>query len=145
MKQLKISIPDDLRSQLDAASESSGQSLAEEIRLRLERTFYQDTFDQRTRDLSYDVMRLADQVRDHIGQPWHSSRQAHEALEIALQTFLATIKPPSSKAAPPANAPFDPPTLGRAIATSYVHAAGASDMARRLMRGERPSYEKEKP
>jgi hypothetical protein len=142
MKQLKISLPDDLRSQLDAAIESTGQSLAEEIRLRLERTFYQDTFDQRTRDLAHHVMHLADLVRENTGQPWHSSREAHEALENALQRYLAIIKPPAGEAAPPASVPFDPPTLGRAIATSYV---GVSDAARKALSGLWRPHEKGKP
>jgi hypothetical protein len=120
MKQLKISLPDDLRSQLDAATESSGQSLAEEIRLRLERTFYLDAFDPQTRELAAAVMRMADQIQRDTGYSWHLRPEAHKALAAALQSRLTRIKPPLPEgvgASDLLNAEFldDPETLGRAI------------------------------
>ena len=124
MKQLKISLPDDLRSQLDAAAEKTNQSLAEEIRSRLEQTFEADAFDRETRELAASVMRMANQIQRGFGS-WHQRPKAHEALARAIQDYLTSLKPtlkPTFK--PPLvgvsdlfEASLDPQTIGHAVAT----------------------------
>jgi hypothetical protein len=51
MRQLKISLTDDLFRQLAMVSTAAGHSLASEIRRRLERTFAQEGSDPRTDEL----------------------------------------------------------------------------------------------
>ena len=51
MKQLKISLTDDLRRHLEAVSAAAGHSRAEEIRRRLERTLVQDGSDSEMAEL----------------------------------------------------------------------------------------------
>ncbi len=51
MRQLKISLTDDLFRQLAMVSTAAGHSLASEIRRRLERTFAQEVSDPRTDEL----------------------------------------------------------------------------------------------
>lgn len=51
MRQLKISLTDDLRRQLAKVSAAAGHSLALEIRRRLERTLEQDGSDRRPANL----------------------------------------------------------------------------------------------
>jgi hypothetical protein len=119
MKQLKVSLPDDLRAQLDAAAAGSGQSLAQEIRRRLERTLAEDAakhaIDPKTQRLADAVIGLAADVQEHAGVSWHGNSRANEALAEAVLTYLSALKQPPS-AADDLFGPFDPKTLGQTLA-----------------------------
>src|SRR5271170_5294584 len=89
MKQFKVSLPDELREILDAASESSGQSLAEEIRNRLERTFADEAkSDAQTRELASNILELAALIRRHSKVDWHQHTEVFAALKMAIDTYL---------------------------------------------------------
>jgi hypothetical protein len=110
----------------------SERGLSEEIRNRLVYTLFVDEFDARTRELALAVMRLADDVRGHTGQPWYGGRQPFEVLETALQTYLATLKPVNEL--PSADFRDDPATLGRAIARNDARRVEVSEAARKVLR-----------
>jgi hypothetical protein len=94
MKQLKISIPDDLRAQLDAASARGGRSLGQVIRERLERSFADDAaFDPVTRELIAGIINLAAAVQADLGAQWHSSPANYEAFAAAVAQRIAGYKP----------------------------------------------------
>jgi hypothetical protein len=125
MKQLKVSLPEELRAKLGTASAASGRSLADEIRTRVERTFEQDAIDAPTRDLAADVVWIADQIARDTGSAWHRKPKAREALVAALQTYLAITEPPPEGPIPGVSDLIDafiddPPTLGRAIARHRI-------------------------
>jgi hypothetical protein len=117
----------------------SDRGLSEEIRNRLSYTLFVDEFDARTRELGPTVMRLADEVRRHTGQPWHGSRQAFEVLEAALQAYLETLKPTNELSSEVF--PDDPPTLGRAIARNHAHAVAVYEAARAALRERKREWE----
>src|SRR5262245_4422164 len=96
MKQLKVSLPDDLRERIEKASADSGLSLGEEIRRRLERTLDEDAQDVKTRELVDDIRRLAVMVfaHTHAKHRWHAHPKSHEALTEAVATWLEGLKPP---------------------------------------------------
>jgi hypothetical protein len=92
--QLKITLPDDLRADLDAACAASGYSVAEEIRQRVERTFKQDAIDPPTWKLMQYVGKLADLVRlqtNHLD--WHLHPGAHRIFRYGITARLARLKP----------------------------------------------------
>ena len=98
MKQLKVSLPDDLRAQLDAASAKSGRSVAEEIRSRVEGSFAREVADRPTRDFIEGVALMAAEVARETGANWHQHAGAHEALTRAIQLRLEALKPKGSTA-----------------------------------------------
>jgi hypothetical protein len=125
-----VVLPPDMIEQL----KQSDRGLSEEIRSRLARTLFEDTFDQRTRELAIALMELARSVQDHTGQAWHSGPQAQETLEIALQTYLAAIKPTAESKAVFQD---DAPTLGRAIARNFLQAEALSKAARKFLEADK--------
>jgi|SRR5262249_45249678 len=96
MKQLKVSLPDDLRARLDAASAKSGASVAEEIRNRVEASFAREAADQPTRDLVEGVAAMAAEIERETGAPWHAHAGSHEVLEWAIKMRLRELKPKGS-------------------------------------------------
>jgi hypothetical protein len=98
MKQLKVSLPDDIRASLEAASVKSGHSLGEEIRRRLAQTFKEDPLDPQTRELLAAIVRLAGLVKLDQAEDWHSSDRPHEVFAAAVRARLIGYKPRKSTA-----------------------------------------------
>jgi hypothetical protein len=132
-QQMGVAFPDDLRAKLDAAAAESGNSIAEEIRQRVERSFAQDAAkkaqDEKTQELADDVTWLADAITYQVKPEgdslwaWHSNVATHAALAEALRSWMEIIKPLPVGLLDPGDPPTlgllgpgDPPTLGRATA-----------------------------
>jgi hypothetical protein len=120
MKQMKVALPDDLRARLDAASEKSGRSVAEEIRARVEQSFTRDAVvDKPTRDFLEGVALMAAEIELETGAAWHKHAGAHGVLTQAILSRLEVLKPESSIAFPDrphATVPYvDPNQLGKII------------------------------
>jgi hypothetical protein len=128
----------------------SPDGVSEEIRRRLARTFDEDAardaVDPETRDLIAAVAWMAGQVCQHAGIPgasWHNVPGLHEALAVAVQTYLQTIKPPERiSVVQTLTSPDDPPTLGRAIARHYVQFKALEE---KTLRELRERFEGKKP
>jgi hypothetical protein len=98
-KQFNIALSDDMRAQLDAASREAGHSIAEEVRRRLERSFFGDaSMDQRTRDLAIAIGRFARLLEHDRGSAWHADSTAHAALGELIAMWLRD-HPPTRKMA----------------------------------------------
>ena len=99
MKQMKVALPEELRARLDAASEKSGRSVAEEIRARVEASFTRDAVvDKPTRDLHEGVALMAAEIELETGANWHQHAGAHEVLAQAIRARLDELKPKGSTA-----------------------------------------------
>ena len=96
MKQLKISLTDDLRRHLEAVSAAAGHNLAEEIRRRLERTLVQDGSDSEMAELLAAIVTFASHVKRETGHAWHRHAGSHEALCRAIGERLRRLKPEGS-------------------------------------------------
>ena len=97
MKQMKVALPDDLRARLDAASEKSGRSVAEEIRARVEQSFTRDAVvDKPTRDFLEGVALMAAEIELETGAAWHKHAGAHEVFVQAVVSRLDGLKPKGS-------------------------------------------------
>jgi hypothetical protein len=83
-RQLKIVLGDDLREWLDKATAITGNSLAEEIRQRLEVSFLRDATDPVTQELVDFVRRLDEQLRIETGYRWHRHVGVTEAFATAV-------------------------------------------------------------
>ena len=81
--QLKITLDDDQRSQLDRATEQSGKSLSEEIRDRLSLSFLFEMRGQDTSDLLIALLRIAAVVESEIGFDWSESEKARATFVAA--------------------------------------------------------------
>lgn len=123
MKQLKVSLPDDLRARLEAAAAKSGNSLGEEIRHRIEQTLEKDVRGAVIGVLLDDIEQLAELVKFDVGQDWHATAGAHAVFRSAV---LALIEQHRPKGAPVFGAvrdllgagiskSDDPDTIGRAL------------------------------
>ncbi|MCK1407112.1 hypothetical protein [Bradyrhizobium sp. 76] len=82
--QLKITLDDDQRSQLDRATEQSGKSLSEEIRERLSLSFLLEMRSRDTADLLFALLRIADVVADEIGFDWSENERARATFVSAV-------------------------------------------------------------
>ena len=93
-KQLNVALSDDLRTQLDAASREAGRSIAEEVRQRLERSFFGDaSMDQKTRDLALAIGRFARLLEHDRGSAWHVDTTTHAALGELISMWLQDHPP----------------------------------------------------
>jgi hypothetical protein len=141
MQRLKIALPSDLRTRLDAASAKSGQSVAEEIRSRVEASFAREAADRPTRDLVEGVALMAAEIERETGAAWHKHAGAHEALEWAIKMRLRELKPKGSIVfgdRPHATLPYDDPyQLGPIIEFRLrQYPDFTSSPTRRFMEGE---------
>ncbi len=98
MRQLKISLTDDLRRQLAKVSAAAGHSLALEIRRRLERTLEQDGSDPQTSELMAAIHSFAALVNRETGHAWHTHAGANEAFRRAIDLRVSRRKPSGSAA-----------------------------------------------
>jgi plasmid stability protein len=92
MKQLKVSLPDDLRARLDARSAENNRSVAEEIRSRVEASFAQEAVDKPMRDLLESAALLATEIERECGASWDQNVVAHETFIEAIQLWLEPLK-----------------------------------------------------
>jgi hypothetical protein len=96
-KQLNVALSDSARAQLEAASKEAGHSVAEEVRRRLERSFFGDApMDGKTRDLATAVGRFARLLEHDRGAAWHADRITHAALGELIVMWLQD-HPPTRK------------------------------------------------
>jgi hypothetical protein len=131
-KQFNVSLGDALRSQLEAASEQSGKTIADEIRTRLSRSFQQDAVDKPTLNLIKAVLDLADFIRGQSGYAWFEHTGAKQALMFALQARLARMDPsgppiplePGPRALVHSN---DPSAVGLALEALHYRMPGLDD------------------
>jgi len=98
MKQLKVALPDDLRVRLDAASEKSGRSVAEEIRLRVERTLELDSMDGPTREFFKGLVLMPAEIQRETGTVWHKHAGAWAAFRQAILSRLKRLQPQGATA-----------------------------------------------
>jgi hypothetical protein len=134
MQSLKISLPDETRAALDAASAQSGKSLADEIRVRLARSFARDAGDKPTRDLQTAVDRLTNLIRWQFGHAWHSSADAYAAFTFGIMGAIGRHKP-ADDAAPKSDQPVqliasdEPRTIGLGLEALAFNTVAADDPA----------------
>jgi hypothetical protein len=147
MKQLKVNLPDDLRARLDAASAKSGQSVAEEIRSRVEQSFAQEAVDKPARDLFEGLTLMPAEIELETGAAWHKHAGAHEAFVQAILSRLLRFKPKGSMAfgdRPHATILDDDPNLLGVLIEGRLHQLPdfSNSPARQLMKEE---YQKKLP
>jgi hypothetical protein len=92
-KQMGVSLTEELRAQLSAASTARGHSIAEEIRQRLERTFAEDALDPVLRTFVADLIAVAELVRVDTGGGWSSDPASHAAFKAAVLALLTEHQP----------------------------------------------------
>jgi len=126
-KQLPIALPPGLRQQLEAAAAEAGHSLAQEVRLRLERTFAEEaSADCTTRAMLSAVRSLIRSIEGLAGSAWHQHPDVHRAVTegVKLCFDLAPVPAlPSRKEVKPLSgfsAADDWSTIGRTIARQEV-------------------------
>lgn len=119
MERINVSLPPELRGQLDAASAESGKSVADEIRSRLEWVFRLDGFepvDNPTLDLLSGIARIAADLVRETGSAWHAHAGTHSALRQAIRSRLERVRPEGDPAFGPrphrAGAFDDPQQIG---------------------------------
>jgi len=119
MKQMKVALPDELRARLDAASEKSGRSVAQEIRERIEGSFTRDAVvDKPTRDFLEGLAKIPAEVEREFSAAWDKHAGAHEVFTQVILSRLEALKPEGSTVFPDrphATLPL-PTVLGRSLA-----------------------------
>jgi hypothetical protein len=127
MKQIKVSLPDDIRLQLEDAASKAGRSLSEEVRerlalpehvhalveaaaskaghsiaeelgRRLERTFRDDAIDLKTREITDMIGLLTHLVKIQTGHSWFDHPGAASIMKFAIDACLARTKGGDGKA-----------------------------------------------
>jgi hypothetical protein len=147
MKQLKVALPDELRARLDAVSEKSGRSVAEEIRARVEESFKRAAVvDKPTRDFLEGLALIPAEIEREFGAAWDKHAGAHEYFTRVVLARLEVLKPKGSSEfgdRPHATLPLptvlgrDPAQLGSIIENRLrQHPDFTTSAARRLMEDE---------
>ena len=146
MQRLKIALPDELRARLDAASVKSGQSVAEEIRSRVEASFAREVADATTRDFLEGVALMPAEIEREFGAAWDRHAGAHEMFTQTILARLKLLKPKGSSEfgeRPHATLPLptvlgrDPAQLGSIIENRLRQQPDfTTSAARRLMEDE---------
>jgi plasmid stability protein len=133
MKQLKVSLPDDLRGQLDSAAAANDRSLGNEIRERLQQSFEREAGDTETLKLAEAILKFATLVLIQTGHTWHAHRAANRVMRCAITNRLARLRPKDSEPFPrfrPGELPVhrlvapdsdDPDVMGYAIEATEFH------------------------
>jgi hypothetical protein len=132
MKQLKISLPDELRAKLDEAAGISGNSVAEEIRSRVEQTFQTQRADDETQALIEALQWLARHVYLDTGAQWHQHRLARMALLDAIREYMLAHQQ-NDLVEISADAQENAGVIGRAFARAYI---GIEQLRRERLKGE---------
>jgi hypothetical protein len=133
MPQLKITLPDDIRADLDRAATKSGKSLSQEIQGRLARSFEQDTIDKPTQDLLAAIITFDGLIQTQSGQTWHERAGANVALSAAIRARLARLRPPGLAVLPPLEgrtqfvATDDPAEMGVGLEALALRMAAVDD------------------
>ena len=96
MQRLKIALPDELRARLDAASAKSGQSVAEEIRSRVEASFAREAADKPSADFLADLALMPAEIELETGAAWHVHAGSHATFTRAILSRLLRFKPKGS-------------------------------------------------
>jgi hypothetical protein len=91
-KQMGVSLPDDLRKMLEDACARADRSLAEEIRVRLYRTFDLEEIDPSVRSFMAETGLLAMFTGRQTGQDWRTHPAANAVLRHALNAWLTRTK-----------------------------------------------------
>jgi hypothetical protein len=105
MRQVNVSLPDDLRAKLDAASDAAGHTLGEEIRRDLDQAFFWSQFDEPTRLLMARVGFAALLSKAQTGRAWHAHAAAHHVFRQTIVSLLARRKPAGEPVLDPAELP----------------------------------------
>jgi hypothetical protein len=92
MKQIKVSLPDDIRRQLEEAATDAGNSLSEEVRTRIEDSLEDDVIDLETRKLMAGINALARLVKVQTGHNWYDHAAANCVLRHAISARLERMK-----------------------------------------------------
>lgn len=89
MFQTAVRLPREMHERL----KQSEHGLSEEIRRRVERSFEEEAYDVKTRELAALVAKLAAEVERETGSAWHTHAGAHRLLRRAILALLARLKP----------------------------------------------------
>jgi hypothetical protein len=109
MRQVNVSLPDDLRAKLDAASAAAGHTLGTEIRNRLERSFDWGRFNIPTQMLLQLIGNLALFSKAQTGRDWRDDAAANFVFRRAVAILLARLKPEGEPVLNPAELPPNRP------------------------------------
>jgi hypothetical protein len=94
MRQINVSLPDDMRTRLEEAARAAGHTLGTEVRNRLARSLSEaGQLDPATQVLMLLVARLATLIQPQTGHQWFESPGAHRVLEQAIASLLARWRP----------------------------------------------------
>jgi hypothetical protein len=134
MKQLKISLPDELRAKLDEAAAASGKSVAEEIRSRVEQTFREESQaqweDDKMRGLYDAIHWLALNIHLNMEAKWHQNQHVMSALLDGVRSYMLEHQRDDVEIS--ADAKDSAYVIGEAFARAYLQL----ERERRERRGE---------
>jgi hypothetical protein len=118
-------------------SEAANRSIAEEIRVRLERSFDLDTLDEASRRLADVVALIPAEVEKETGAAWHKHLGAWETFHEAIRALFALPEKPTGSAKfsrrPHQSCDDDDPKfLGRWITMKLLENRGWTNSPERL-------------
>jgi hypothetical protein len=158
-RQLNVALDKDTRQHLELSAKDSQRSVADEIRQRIERTLLQDAlvrlvadkreqdieslirlclermvreeerYGEATRELGWDVMEFAHEVRFSNNVGWLDHSRVHAALVEAINTWLNALKPSPEDddkeiTEMMEKTDYNPQALGRTIAQLRIRNTG---------------------
>jgi hypothetical protein len=101
--QLSVRMPDDLRTELEAAAAKRGRSLTQEMLWRLRVSLNReriDRQDQVMRALCFLFTDLAEKLHSRQGGKWHRDPFTYRAFKLAVAKLLDALEPPGDAKSP---------------------------------------------
>jgi len=119
MRQVNVSLPDNLRAELDAASAAAGHTLGTEIRNRLQGSISFERLGVENEGFMQLIGLLGFLTRKQTGHMWHKHAAAHFVFRRAIEMLLGRMKPAGDVV------PFDELPTDRPVAVTDLEAMAA--------------------
>jgi hypothetical protein len=136
MRQVNVSLPDDLRAKLDAASAAAGHTLGTEVRIRLQRSIAFDVFDVQTHLLMQMIGLLSFLTRQQTGHAQQQHAASHFVFRRAIEILLNRLRPEGQPVLDPAELPADRPVAVTDLEAMAAGLAAIISHGRLLQEGE---------
>ena len=137
-----VVLPPEMLAALREQGALHGRTMSQEIRERLAGSLFEETRDEKTRQLAAEIVQLASEVLHDFKTHWHAEPRAHKAFLAAVADQIGSYEPPPTPTSGSPDDQSDPPdVIGRALARRYRRDREAVESARMAVRQEQRKQE----
>jgi hypothetical protein len=137
-----VVLPPEMLAELRKQGALHGRTMSQEIRERLAGSLFEETRDDKTKQLEGEIVQLAAEVLHDFKTHWHAEPRAHKAFLAAVADQIGSYEPPPTPASgsPDVNDLDPPDVIGRALARRYRREREAVEAQREAMANYRRGH-----